>query len=177
LLWLSLPAYLAACGIGGPCDHARGITLYATADGAAVEAVTQQNVPLSQMSFWEHQQDGRRELGWSILAPPLPGSATQVDILQGSADAGGGTLLYSFPIQNALTLNDSVVQVTSGTAAQFPEGSISFADFLQVLYREPVYLEVKTDSAPSGAFRSQLGTPPFYIPPADPADWQPLYCS
>lgn len=167
---------LSGCGLGGPCDHARGITLYATFNGARVTTVDQAT-PLSLVSFWEHQQDGRREIGWSVLSRPLKGTPTRVDLLQGAADAGGGTLLYSYPIQNAITVNDTLVQVTSGTSAEFAGGALSFADLLQLLYNEPTYLEVKTDSVPSGAFRSQLGSPPFFIPPADPAVWQGIYCS
>lgn len=172
--WLAVPALLSACGLGGPCDHARGITLYASFNGVSVAGVDP-SVPLSQVAFWERQQDSRREASWSILSTPLLGTATQVDLLQGSPDAGGGTLLYSFPIQNARLVRDSLLQVTTGTSA-YGADSAAFLELVQQLYQHPTYLEVKTDSVPSGAFRSRLGSPPFLPPPDDPSVWKAIYC-
>lgn len=183
--WLAVPLWLAGCGIYGPCDHSRGIILYATANGSAVESVSQLEA-LSSVSFWERQRDGyHREVGWTVLSPHLRGSPIQVVLREGSAAAGGGILLYTFPIENAHTLSDTLIQVTGGTADGYGEGepgawyrgTIPFLDLMLRLYQSQTYLEVQTDSFPDGEFRARLGTPRFFGPLEDPSQWQAVYCS
>lgn len=179
---------MLACNWYGPCDQQRGIGLYATVDGRDVREADQSD-PLSMVAFWEHQRDGfLREVSWTILAPRLPGNATEVQLRQGSV------LLYTFPIENARRdlpprpgqPTDLVLdQITAGSVQGYGDGppgswyrgTVPIEDLMQRLYRDSTYIEVITDSAPAGAFRAGLGTPRFLGPPEDPARWQPVYCS
>jgi hypothetical protein len=183
--WMAVPIWLAGCGLNGPCDHTRGIILYATANGGDVQPVSQ-FAALSSVSLWEHQRDGyHRQVDWAVLSPHLRGSPIQVVLRDGSAAAGGGVVLYTFPIQNAYTLSDTLIQVTSGMAEGYGEGNpgawyrgtVSFLDLMQRMYRSQTYLEVQTDSFPAGEFRAQLGTPRIFAPPDDPSEWRAVYCS
>jgi hypothetical protein len=183
--WLAVPLWLAGCGLHGPCDHTRGITRYATADGGDVEPVSQVTA-LSSVSFWEHQRDGfRRQVTWNVLSRPLRGSPVQVALREGSAAAGGGMLLYTFPIENAYALSDTLIQVTSGMVEGFGEGepgawyrgTIPFLDLMLRMYQGQTYLEVQTDSFPAGEIRARLGTPRIFPPPDDPSPWQAVFCS
>lgn len=183
--WVTVPVWLVGCGIYGPCDHTRGITLYATASGGDVEPVSQFEA-LSSVSFWERQRDGfRRQVTWTVLSRPLRGSPIQVVLREGSAAAGGGVLLYTFPVENVQAVNDTLVQVTSGMVEGFGEsepgawyrGTIPFLDLMLRMYRTQTYLEVQTDSFPAGEFRTPMGTPRIFAPPDDPSEWQAVYCS
>lgn len=191
LSWVALPLFLTGCGVYGPCDHQRGIVLYAALEGGDVRTVDQTE-PLSQVAFWEHQRDGlRREVHWIILSPPLRGSVMEVHLHQGS-QVSEGVLLYTFPLEAAGTVprpggqgSDSVLQrVSAGAVTAYGEdegawykGTVPFPELLQRLYREPTYVDVHTDSVPSGEFKASLGTPQFFLPPSDPAVWQPIHCS
>jgi len=190
-IWLAVPIWLAGCGLTGPCDHQRGIVLYAAVDGSDVRQADQTD-PLSMVAFWEHQRDGfRRDVLWTILSPSPRGNVTEVHLHAGSAASGGGTLLYTFPIENARSdiqppnwSGGAVDQVTSGSVQAFGDGepgpwyrgTISIEDLMQRLFQGPTYLEVHTDSVPAGEFRAQLGTPLFFLPPDNPAVWQSVYC-
>jgi hypothetical protein len=104
---------------------------------------------------------------------------------EGSAAAGGGIPLYTFPIENVHTLSDTLVQVTGGMAEGYGEGepgawyrgTIPFLDLMQRMYQSQTYLEVQTDSFPAGEFRAPLGRPAFSARPDDPSQWQAVYCS
>lgn len=191
VFWVSVPLWLAGCGLTGPCDHTRGVVLYATVDDSDVRLVDQTD-PLSMVTFWEHQRDGfRRDASWSILSPRLRGTATQVHLHEGSATVGGGTLLYAYPIENgrkdiqAPGLPGVLIdQITSGSVVAYGDGApgswyagtISIENLMQKLYLGPTYLDVHTDTVPTGEFRAQLGTPLFFLPLEDPSQWQPVYC-
>jgi hypothetical protein len=185
---ISLSLWLAACNWYGPCDQQRGIELYATVNGRDVREADQTD-PLSMVAFWEHQRDGfLRDVSWTILAPRLPGTATEVQLRQGSV------LLYTIPIENARRdlpprpgqPSDSVLdQITaglveaygSGPPGSWYRGTVPIEELMQRLYRDSTYIEVITDSVPAGAFRAGLGRPRFLGAPEDPARWQPVYCS
>jgi hypothetical protein len=190
-IWLAAAPWLAGCGLYGPCDHQRGIVLYATTTGADVREVGQSE-PRSMVAIWEHQRDGfRREVIWTVLAPRLRGTVTQVHLHEGLAASGGGPLLYSFPIQNAQrdvhpdSAGRVIDQVTAGsvegygdgTPGAWYQGTVPIQDLMQRMYGGNTYLEVHTDSVPGGEFRAGQGTPSFLAQPEDPATWQAIYCS
>jgi len=191
VFWVSVPLWLAGCGLTGPCDHTRGVVLYATIDASDVRLVSQTD-PLSMVTFWEHQRNGfRRDASWSILSLRLRGTATQVHLHEGSASSGGGALLYTYPIENGRKDIQSpglpgvlLDQVTSGSVVAYGDGppgpwytgTIPIEELMRKLYLGPTYLEIHTDSVPAGEFRAQLGTPLFFQPLDDPSKWQPVYC-
>jgi len=191
ILCVTFPLLLAGCGLTGPCDHTRGVVLYATVDASDVRLVDQTD-PLSMVTFWEHQRDGfRRDASWSILSQRLRGTATQVHLHEGSAVSAGGALLYSYPIENGRKDIQPpgqpgvlIDQITSGSVVGYGDGppgswyggTVPIEQLMQKLYLGPTYLDIHTDSVPAGEFRAQLGTPLFFQPLDDPSKWQPVYC-